>query len=114
MLSDPLERLLEDFFGVRFEDNALAWPPTAGIHLILKALGKFLLVEMRVELGAEVDVALGTAKRAEVLADIFRIWVAGEHGGHHEGGVDDLAEAELLHEIVGTAEQRRSGDFAIH
>src|SRR5712692_10178774 len=68
---------------------------------------------MRVELGPQIDVALRAAQRPEVLPDVLRIGIAGEHRRNHEGGVDDLAETELLDEVVRPAEERRSGYLAV-
>ena len=39
--------------------------------------------------------------------------VAVEHGGDHEGVVDDLAEAQLLGEVVGAAEERAGRRLAV-
>ena len=40
------------------------------------------------------------AQRAEELAQVLRIGIARDHRRDHEGGVDDLAEAELLGEVI--------------
>src|SRR2546427_12746776 len=41
------------------------------------------------------------------------IGIAGEHRGHHERAVDDLAEAELLEEVVRPRKQRRGRHLAV-
>jgi hypothetical protein len=46
------------FLGVGLEDEALAGAPAAGVHLRVEALGEFVLVVMRVAVGAQVEVAL--------------------------------------------------------
>jgi len=59
---------------------------------------------VRVEFGTQIDVALRLAQGAEIFAQILRIGVTRDRGGHHERGVDHLAEAELLEEVIGAAE----------
>ena len=51
----------------------------------------------------QVDVVLGAAQRLEILHHVSRIGLARHHRCHHEGGVDDLAIAELLEEEIGRA-----------
>ena len=66
----------------------------------VEAIGEFVLVVVRVELGPQIDVALRLAQRAEEFAQVFRVGIAVDHGGDHEGGVDHFAEAELLGEVI--------------
>jgi hypothetical protein len=58
---DPVEGLGVSFLGVGLEDQALAGAPAAGVHQRVKALGEFVLVVMRVAVGAQVEVALRAA-----------------------------------------------------
>jgi hypothetical protein len=51
-------RALERLPSVRFEHDALAWPPAPRIHLVAKPGRKLLLVIIRVTLRPEIDVAL--------------------------------------------------------
>ena len=62
----------------------------------METLREFVLVVVGVELGPKIDVALRAAQRAEVSLDVFRVGLALDHRGDHEGGIDHLAEAELL------------------
>ena len=87
--------------------------PSGACPSVAEAHREFLLVVMRVEFGPQIDVALGAAQRAEIFAHILRIRIARDHGRHHEGGVDDFAEAQLLDEIVGPAEQRSRRHLAV-
>src|SRR5215475_6738922 len=103
--SNPLERFLIDFLGVGLKNQAFAGPPASGIHLSVEAVRKLILVIMGVELQPQVDVALGLAQGTEELAQVFGIGIAVDHGADHEGGVDNLAEAELLGEVIGATEQ---------
>jgi hypothetical protein len=60
-----------------------------------------------------VDVALRAAQGAEIL-HVLRIGLgASMRSRRSERGVDHLAEAELLGEIVGPAEQRRGRHLAV-
>src|SRR5215831_9356325 len=113
VLLDPGKRLLERRFRVRLEHQPLAGTPAPGIHLIVEAQRKFFLVVVRVELGPQIDVALGAAQAAEIFAYILRIGRAVDDRRHHEGGVDDFAKAELLDKIVRPAEQRDRRHLAI-
>src|SRR5882757_1050998 len=72
----------------------------------MEALRKFVSVVVRIELGAQVDVALRLPERAEIAPDVLRLRRSLDHRGDHEGGVDDLAEAKLFGEVVGTVEER--------
>src|SRR3954462_13129135 len=113
-LTDPLEGAVEGLLRVRLEQDALARSPPPRVGLREEALGKLVAVVLRVQLRPQVDVALGKTQRPEVLLHVLRIGSAGEHGRHHEGGVDHLAEAELLEEVVGAAEERRRRHLAVH
>ena len=105
--------MLEHLLGIGLEDDALAGPPAPRVHAGVEALGELGLVVVRVEFGPQVDVALRPSQRAEELADVLRLGVAVEHGGDHECVVDDLAEAQLLGEVVGPAEERAGRCLAI-
>src|SRR3984893_18176625 len=105
VLGNPPEGLLVNFLAIGLEHKTLARAPAPRIHLGMIALGKFLLVVVRIEIGPQIDIALGAAKRAEELAQIRWIRIAGHHGCDHEGGIDDFAETELLGEVIGSAEQ---------
>src|SRR6476646_8398723 len=85
---DPVARLLVDVGGVGLEHQPLARAPAPRVHLGVEALGKLVLVIMRVLLRPQVDVALRAAQRLEEFAQIFRVRVAVDHGGDHEGGVE--------------------------
>ena len=89
---DPVDGLGVGFFGVGLEDQALAGAPAAGVHLRVEALGEFVLVVMRVAVGAQVEVALRAAQGAEEFAQVFRVRVAADHRRDHEGRVDVLRE----------------------
>ena len=52
-------------------------------------------------------------QRPEVALDVLRIGIAVDHGRDHEGGVDDLAEAELLGEVIRAVEQRGRRALAV-
>ena len=52
VLGDPIERLFEHILGIRLEDQALARPPAARIHHVMKARGEFFFVIVRIEVGA--------------------------------------------------------------
>src|ERR1700728_2771700 len=56
VLGDPLEGLVEDVLCVGLEDEALTGAPAASVHHFVEADGKFLLVVMRVEVGAEINI----------------------------------------------------------
>src|SRR6516225_3565913 len=60
---------------------------------------------MSVEVGAQIDVALGPLQGSEISADVVGLGRAVDHRRDHEGGVYDLAEAELFGEIVRSVEQ---------
>ena len=60
-------RALERLPSVRFEHDALAWPPAPRIHLVAKPGRKLLLVIIRVTLRPEIDVALREPQRAKIL-----------------------------------------------
>ena len=77
------------------------------------ALGELVLVEVRVELRPQVDVALRALERAEELAHVLRIGIAGDHRRHHEGAVGHFAEAELLGEIIRPGKQRTGRRLAL-
>ena len=49
----------------------------------------------------------------KIATDVLGIGRTVDHRGDHEGGVDHLAEAELLDEVVGPAEQRRRPALAL-
>ena len=102
---NPLESLVVGFFGVGLEHQPLAGTPAPCIHDRMEALGEFALVVVRVAVGAQVEVTLGAAQRAEELAQILGVEIAVDHRRDHEGRVDDLAEAALLGKIIGAAEQ---------
>src|SRR2546430_17670531 len=68
---------------------------------------------MSVELGAEVDVTLGAPKRPKVLLDVLGVRLAGDHRCDHERRVNDLSEAELLRQVVRSAEERYSRDLSL-
>ena len=55
---DPVDGLGVGFLGVGLEDEALAGAPAAGVHQRVEALEEFVLVVMRVAVGAQVEVAL--------------------------------------------------------
>src|SRR6185295_9321784 len=107
-LGDPLEGFFEYLARVRFEHDALAGSPATCIHLIVEARGEFLLVIVRVQIGAQIDVALCPPQRTEKLSHVVGGRIARNQRGDHERAVDDLAESQLLDEVVGTAEQRCS------
>ena len=75
--------------------------------------GEFLLVVVGIAIGAQIDVALRALERAEELAQVFGIGIAGHHGRDHERRVDHFAEAKLFGEVVGAAEQGRGLRLAI-
>src|SRR6185437_1516246 len=58
-----------------------------------------------VKLRSKVDIALRLAQGAEELSQVLRIGIAVDHGGNHEGRVDDFAETKLLGEVIRPAEQ---------
>ena len=110
---DPVEGLGVGFLRVWLEHQTLAGAPAASVDQRMEALGKFVPVVMRVAVGTQVEVALRAAQGAEVFAQILGVGVAVDHRRDQEGGVDDFAEAELLGEIIGSAEQGRGGDLAV-
>src|SRR6185295_14882066 len=112
-LADPLEGVLEHFPGVGLEHDALARSPAAGVDLGEEALRELVAVVLRVELRAQVDVALRKAQRGEEFPEVRGRGLAGDHRRHHERRVDDLAEAELLEEVVRPGEERCGRDFAV-
>src|SRR5207247_7664906 len=113
VLADPPEGILEHLLGVGLEYDALTGTPSPNVDLLEEALREFPAVVARVALRAQVDVALRAAQRAEIFLHVLGIGVAGEHRGHHERAVDDLAEAELLEEVVGPGKQRRGRHLAV-
>src|ERR1700722_3179886 len=110
---DPLERLLEPLLCVGLEHEPLARAPAAGVHHGVPARRELLLVVVRVALRPQVDVTLGALERAEEFSQILRVGIAGHDRPDHEGGVDHLAEAELLGEVVGAAEQVHGRRLAV-
>ena len=104
---DPVDGLGVGVLSVRLEDQAFAGAPAAGVHQRVEALGEFVLVVMRVTVGAGLDVVLQESISAEEFAQVFGVGVAVDHRRDHEGRVDDFAEAELLGEVIGAAEQGR-------
>jgi len=105
--------LLERLFRVGLEDDPLAGPPAPGVHQGVIAFGEFIPVVARIEFRTQVDVALSSLQGGKIAPDVLGIGRAVDHGGDHEGGVDHLAEAELLDEIIRTAEQRRRPALAL-
>src|SRR6266446_4191583 len=105
VVRDPPEGLFVDFFGVGLEHEALARAPAARVHHGMVPRWEFVPVVVSVEIGPQVDVALRAPERTEELAQVFGVGFARHHGSNHEGRIDDLAESELLGEIVGAAEQ---------
>src|SRR6185437_6341108 len=75
-LGNPVESFLVGFAGVRLEDDALAWSPAARVHLGMEAGRELFLVVVGVELGAQVNIALGPAQGAEAFFDVLGIRVA--------------------------------------
>jgi len=69
---------------------------------------------VRIAIGSQVDVALRPLQGAEEFAQVLRLRLAADHGGDHETGVDDLAEAKLLGEVVRPGKQRRGRRLAVH
>ena len=69
--------------------------------------GEFVLVVVSVKIRPQIDVALRAPERAEEFAQVFGLGIPAHHCRDHEGRIDDLAEAELLREVVRTAEQGR-------
>ena len=61
VLCDPVDGLGVGFLRVGLEDEAFAGAPAAGVHQRVEALGEFVLVVMRVAVGAQVEVALRAA-----------------------------------------------------
>src|SRR6266700_1904201 len=108
VLGDPVKRLREYFAAIGLEYDALTRAPATRIHRGMEAFGKLHFVVMRIQLRPQIDIALRPAQRLEVTSHVRHIGIAVDHRADHEGGVDDLAIAELLGEIIGAAEQRRS------
>src|SRR5215813_1011640 len=59
--------------------------------------------EALVSLRLDVDFLLGTQERAEVASDVLYFGIRRDEEAHDEGGIDELAEAELLEHVVLTA-----------
>src|SRR3984957_17511081 len=113
VLGDPLKGFIEDVLRVRLKDQALTGAPAAGVHHFVETDGKFFPVVMGVEIGAEINIALSMAQCAKILSYVFHVGIALDQRSHHEGCIDDLAEAELLEEIEGSAENRCRRPFAV-
>src|SRR6516164_6344449 len=113
VVGDPFEGLLVDLLGVGLEHETLARTPAARVHHGVVTRGELVLEVVGVAIGAQVDVALRALERAEELAQVFGIGIAGHHGRDHERRVDHFAEAKLFGEVVGAAEQRRGLRLAI-
>ena len=79
-------------------------PEAARVGDFGQVLGHLAPPVVLVLLGFEVDVRLGAPQRGEVLLDIAHVRVFGDEKAHHEGGVDDLAKAFLLQQVVLGAE----------
>ena len=77
---------------VGLEHDAFPRAPAACVHLHMPAHRELVLVVMRVEFRAQIDVALGALERAGVFAQVLDVGIAMHHHCHHEGGVDDLTE----------------------
>src|SRR5437868_4793731 len=110
---DPGEGFLVHLFGVGLEDEPLARAPAPRVDLVTEAGREFLAVIMGIEVRPQIDVALRPAERAEIFAHILRVGIAGDERGHHKRRVDDLAETELFHEVVGSAEQGGGRHLAV-
>src|SRR5262249_39655351 len=113
MPRDPFKGILECLLGIRFEHETLTRSPSARIHLVVKTEREFFLVIMGEKFRAQIDIALRPTQGAEEFADVLRVRRASDHRCHHEGGVDNLAKAQLLDEIVRPAEQRRSRQLPV-
>ena len=68
---------------------------------------------MRIEFRAQIDIRLGAAQRGEIFLDIINAGILGHHRRHHEAGIQHFAEAKLLHEIIGAAEQADRRNIAV-
>src|SRR5262249_28560321 len=99
VVGDPFEGLLVDLLGVRLDHEALARTPAARVHHGVVTRGELVLVVVSVAIRAQVDVALRALERAEELAQVFGIGIAGHHGRDHERRVDHFAEAKLFGEV---------------
>src|SRR5580692_6365067 len=113
VLRDPVTRTVERLLGVGLEHDAFARSPSLRVHHRVIAHREFFLVVVRVGFGPQIDIALRPLQRTEVLAQLGRLGVAPDHARNHERGVDDLAESELLREIVRTTEQCSSRNLTI-
>jgi hypothetical protein len=70
---DPVDGLGVGLLRVGLEHQALARAPATGVDQRVEALGEFVLVVMRVAVGAQVEVALRAAQRAEESAQVFGV-----------------------------------------
>jgi hypothetical protein len=67
---DPFEGLIVGFLRLGFEHEPLARAPAPRTHHRVEALWELVLVVMRVEVGAQVEIALPTPQGTEVFAQI--------------------------------------------
>ena len=67
---DPVDGLGVGFLRVGLEDEALAGAPATGVDQRVEALGEFVLVVMRVAVGAQVEFALRGARRGRICTGL--------------------------------------------
>jgi hypothetical protein len=87
---DPREGLGMGVLCVGLEQEPLAGTPAARVDQRMGALGEFVPVIVRLTVGAQVEVALRTAQRAGIFAQILEVGQPMDHRCDHEGRVDDF------------------------
>src|SRR5262249_11341503 len=100
-LANPRLSLGVGFLAIGQKHDTLAARETAHIDPRFVAVGDFVQVEVFVLLRREVEIHLRALEALHVFVDVGRLDPMGKHEGDHEGRVDDLAEAELLQDLIG-------------
>src|SRR4051794_8914875 len=109
----PTVRALEHLPGVGLEDDPLPGAEAPDIDALAEIFGDLAQPVMLVALRLEVDLALGAPQRGEVALQVLAVGVLAHQRPHDERGVDQLAKAELLEQVVLRAEHVRRLDLGL-
>src|SRR5205085_12437649 len=108
----PLVSALEHLARVWLEHDALAWTEAPHVDEPLKVFRHLPQPVMLVAVGLEIDLALGVAQCAEVALQILVRSVLGDEEAHDESRVEELAQSQLLEDVVLSAKHIRCLDLA--
>src|SRR5206468_11977539 len=94
-------------------DDPLSGAKAPDVDALTEIVGDLTQPVMLVALRLEVDLALGVTQRVEVALEVLAVGVLADQRPHDERGVDELAKAELLEQVVLGAEHVRRLDPAL-